>query len=88
MLTRLPATLLLLLFHTQSTSAFSLHIPREDQVSADYTDDSLFQETILNVTNTYRKQHNATALRWNDTLAEYAEEWSEKCEFEHSVRVP
>lgn len=57
------------------------------EASAEYTDDDVFQQAVLNVTNTYRKQHNATSLAWNESLAEYAKEWSERCEFEHSVSV-
>lgn len=86
MFTHLP-TALLLLICTASASASTLallHLPRQVQASADYTKDSLFQSTILNVTNTYRKQHNATSLKWNDTLADFAKDWSEKCDFEHS----
>lgn len=52
-----------------------------------YTSDTLFEETILNVTNEYRVGHNATALTWNDTLAEYADYWAKKCLWEHSVRM-
>lgn len=85
MFAKLPTALMLLLC-AQSASALSFHLPRDEQASAaDYTKDDLFEETILNVTNTYRKQHNATALKWNDTLADYAKDWSKKCNFEHSV---
>lgn len=86
MLIKFPSALILL-FSVQSAASLSLfHIAREDvKASADYTQDDLFKSTILNVTNTYRKQHNATALKWNDTLADFAEDWSKKCNFEHSV---
>lgn len=53
--------------------------------SAEYTSDTAFRDAVLNGTNTYRSQHNATALSWNDTLAIAAREWSEECGFEHSV---
>jgi hypothetical protein len=56
-----------------------------EQAPAEYTDDSAFKKAILNSTNTYRKQHNATSLAWNTTLAEFAENWGESCEFGHSV---
>ncbi|KAF2033908.1 PR-1-like protein, partial [Setomelanomma holmii] len=49
-----------------------------------YTDDELFREVVLNVTNTFRRQHNATSLAWNDTLANAAKDWSDECGFEHS----
>ena len=89
MLINIPSALILF-FGVQSAASLSLfHIAREDvKASEDYTKDDLFKATILNVTNTYRKQHNATALKWNDTLADFAEDWSKKCDFEHSVCVP
>ncbi|KAF3177264.1 hypothetical protein TWF225_003056 [Orbilia oligospora] len=49
-----------------------------------YTSDKAFKEAVLNVTNTYRDWYNATALTWNDTLAEAAEDAVEDCIFEHS----
>jgi uncharacterized protein YkwD len=55
-----------------------------DTSSTQYTDDKAFQDTVLNITNSYRQQHNASALTWNDTLADTAKEWAEKCGFEHS----
>lgn len=65
--------------------------PRNDDSktasSSDYTKDDEFRKTILNVTNTYRRQHNATGLRWNESLAKTAKEWSERCVFEHSVCI-
>lgn len=57
--------------------------PTSTGVSPQWIDDS-FQSTILNSTNTYRKQHNATALTWNDTLATYAAEHVTPCRFAHT----
>ena len=57
---------------------------QDSSVPAEYASDSDFQETILNVTNLYRQQHNASQLTWNESLAEYAKDWSEDCKFEHS----
>lgn len=37
--------------------------------SPSYTNPAIFENDILNQTNYYRRQHNATALIWNDTLA-------------------
>lgn len=51
-----------------------------------YTDDAVFDNTVLDITNTVRQNYNASALSWNDTLADYAQAWSEGCKFEHSVR--
>ncbi|KAJ4337653.1 hypothetical protein N0V95_008282 [Ascochyta clinopodiicola] len=53
-------------------------------VSAEYTNDDTFQKAVLNTTNLYRRQHDAVELGWNETLAEAAGKWSEKCGFEHS----
>jgi hypothetical protein len=55
--------------------------------SAEFTKDDVFQKAVLSVTNTYRKRHNATGLKWNETLAETAGKWSGRCVFEHSVCV-
>lgn len=53
--------------------------------STEYTSDTAFQDAVLDVTNTYRKQHNATGLSWNETLAEFAADWAGECGFVHSV---
>lgn len=68
-------------------ASLALAAPQSSQdslASAEYTSDSDFQNTILNVTNLYRQQHNASQLTWNESLAEYAEDWSKDCKFEHS----
>lgn len=59
----------------------------EQTASEEYTSDSAFRDAALEVSNLYRKEHNATELRWNETLAEMAQEWSERCVFEHSVSL-
>ena len=51
--------------------------------SASYT--SELKGTVLNVTNFYRQQHNASLLTWNDTLANYAQNWTNGCQWEDSV---
>lgn len=46
-----------------------------------------FTSAILNSTNTYRTQHNVSDVQWNDTLADFAEDYlaeNDDCEFEHS----
>lgn len=60
-------------------------ISAQQQSSTEYTNDDSFRDAIMNTTNTYRRQHNATALEWNNTLAEYASDWGKDCVFEHSV---
>jgi len=49
-----------------------------------YTNRDAFRVEILNSTNTYRWQCNATALVWNATLAHYASIWASHCRFAHS----
>lgn len=52
--------------------------------SPQYTSPSDFQASILNSTNTFRHQHNASSLTWNETLAKYAGDNAEQCSFKHS----
>jgi hypothetical protein len=42
-------------------------------------DDAVFQDEILSATNTYRAQHNASPLVWNETLAEGADGYVYGC---------
>ncbi len=46
----------------------------------------VFTSAVLNSTNTYRTQHNASALSWNKTLADYASGYLHDvtCDFKHS----
>ncbi|KAF1824149.1 PR-1-like protein, partial [Dissoconium aciculare CBS 342.82] len=48
-----------------------------------YGDPSL-ETTILNSTNTYRLQHNASTVTWNSTLADFAQAYAQTCKWEHS----
>ena len=60
-----------------------------------FTNTALFTSAILNSTNVYRKEHNATAVSWNHTLASYASSYlsamgtqspdsGSECDFAHS----
>lgn len=51
-----------------------------------WKDEDTFTSAILNSTNTYRSQHNASDVSWNDTLADFATSYVDDadCEFEHS----
>jgi uncharacterized protein YkwD len=53
-----------------------------------YTDTTILKKEMLEVSNEYRKLHDASPLKWNDTLAQYAQDWSEACIWKHSVRTP
>jgi Cysteine-rich secretory protein family len=52
--------------------------------SASYTTESVLVDSILNSTNIFRDQHNATPLMWNSSLADAASSWASNCQFEHS----
>jgi uncharacterized protein YkwD len=51
-----------------------------------YTNHQQFQSAILNSTNTYRAEYNASAVSWNTTLANFAAHYLEtsNCVFAHS----
>ena len=49
-----------------------------------YTNPENLQTDILNSTNFYRFEHNATALAWNASLASYAQSWASHCRWKHS----
>jgi len=46
-----------------------------------------FKDALLNTTNQYRARHEANALKWNQTLASYAQDHADSCEFKHTVSV-
>jgi Cysteine-rich secretory protein family len=49
-----------------------------------YTNSENLQADILNSTNFYRYEHNATALTWNSSLASFAQSWASHCHWQHS----
>jgi uncharacterized protein YkwD len=52
----------------------------------EWNDDKTFTSAILNSTNFYRGEHNASDVAWNDTLADFANDYldSGSCTMEHS----
>ena len=52
--------------------------------SAQYTEPPVFKDAVLNSSNTFRHQHDAVALVWNDTLAKFAGKAAEPCKFAHT----
>ncbi|MCJ1288868.1 hypothetical protein MMC34_000399 [Xylographa carneopallida] len=52
--------------------------------SSQYTSDDDFQSSIVNSTNVFRDEYNATALSWNDSLATYAADYAADCHWQHS----
>ena len=52
--------------------------------SHSFASDTAFLSSILNSTNTFRHQHNASDVTWNNTLASFASTWATHCKFKHS----
>lgn len=52
----------------------------------EWKQDKAFTSAILNSTNFYRDEHNASALTWNKTLEDFAADYLDDngCDFEHS----
>ncbi|KAI5923959.1 SCP-like extracellular protein [Camillea tinctor] len=52
----------------------------------EFVDESTFTSAILNSTNVYRASHNASDVRWNVTLEQYATDYLDgnDCVFHHS----
>jgi hypothetical protein len=52
--------------------------------SASYTNPTNLRTSVLNSTNFFRYEHSANFLYWNTSLASYAQNWANKCQWEHS----
>ncbi|KAF4981473.1 hypothetical protein FZEAL_2716 [Fusarium zealandicum] len=53
----------------------------------EWKESKTFTSVILNSTNFYREEHNASTLTWNKTLEKFASDYlkdNDDCEFEHS----
>jgi hypothetical protein len=52
----------------------------------EWTDTEPFTSAVLSVHNAYRAEHDAEPLRWNGTLADFADDYLDDadCKFEHS----
>ncbi|OCL04988.1 PR-1-like protein [Glonium stellatum] len=79
----LPLVCSLLPF-VDATPAITVTVSAPVSTSTEYTNPADFKNAVLNGTNTYRAQHNATAMAWNQSLAGYAANWGEACIFKHS----
>ena len=53
-----------------------------------YTNPQAFYQRYFSLHNEYRKEHNASELTWNVTLAEAAAKHAEECIFEHTENNP
>lgn len=69
--------------------------PSVPSMAPEFTDNSLFMSAILNSTNFYRSEHNASSVTWNSTLSSFASLYLASmgpdssdsgtvCEFSHS----
>jgi hypothetical protein len=86
-LPRLAAPLLFVFLRFASAqSVVVVTIPAAEPTDApQYVSGKLFELAVLNSTNFWRQEYNATALAWNASLASYAQNYSAGCEFQHSV---
>jgi len=55
--------------------------------SSSYENDADFQSEILAATNFYRMEQGVAAVTWNQSMATYAQKWSDACVFKHSVCI-
>lgn len=88
----LISTLALLVFvvldatYAQKIVTITVEAP-EPTTAPSYILDNVFKKIMLDVSNKYRYEHNATNLKWNDTLAQSAYDWAKQCRWKHSVRI-
>jgi hypothetical protein len=71
---------------TTVVTTITVQPPSETSVpdTSSYTNPNDLETDILNSTNFYRYEDNATALTWNASLASYAQSWASHCQFKHS----
>jgi hypothetical protein len=61
--------------------------PSIPSTSPQFVDTELFTSAILNSTNFFRADHNATPAEWNSTIADFAADYlrgNDDCDFKHS----
>ncbi|KAJ3946956.1 uncharacterized protein N0V96_003336 [Colletotrichum fioriniae] len=63
--------------------------PPSPTAEPQWTSDNTFTSAVLNSTNFYRGEHNASSVTWNETLADFATDYlddmsGDSCDFEHS----
>jgi hypothetical protein len=86
----LPASLALLLLSANADTIVTTitESAAPAPTSTSYTSPSAFQNAMLTAHNFFRKEHNVSALTWNQTSATYAANYAKKCVFKHSVCPP
>ncbi|KAK1537954.1 SCP-like extracellular protein [Colletotrichum paranaense] len=89
----LTEALALALLHTlvsaQTVVITITEAPPSPTAEPQWTSDNTFTSAVLNSTNFYRGEHNASFVTWNETLAEFATDYlddmsGDSCDFEHS----
>src|SRR5688572_17046062 len=87
----LPLLLSLALFNLGSAQVVTTVTvaPSNPSDEPSYSRFPTFTSAILNSTNIYREQHNASSLSWNFTLEDFARDYLDdmsgnSCDFEHS----
>ena len=54
-------------------------------IAAPGINDGNFQKAALNTHNADRARHGVPSVTWDNTLAQFAQNWANNCEFKHSV---
>ncbi|ORY55850.1 SCP-like extracellular protein [Pseudomassariella vexata] len=77
--------LLIPLITAQSTTIIITVGPTIPTAAPEFTNERTFTSAILNSTNFYRTKHNASSVRWNSTLVDFALSYLDStCDFAHS----
>ncbi|OHF01696.1 SCP-like extracellular protein [Colletotrichum orchidophilum] len=85
----LPFVLLHTLVSAQTVVSTITEAPPSPTAEPQWTPDNTFTSAVLNSTNFYRGEHNASSVIWNATLADFATDYlddmsGDSCDFEHS----
>lgn len=54
-------------------------------MAAPNIDDPAFKDAVLTTHNTARAKHGVAGLAWDNTVAQYAQNWANNCTWGHSV---
>ncbi|KAI8937489.1 hypothetical protein NX059_005207 [Plenodomus lindquistii] len=73
---------------TLATSVAATFAQTSSSQPAAFADKAQFQQSTLTWTNAYRAMHKVPYLKWNQTLVNYAQAWTDKCQFAHSDPTP
>lgn len=87
-ITNPPSTVVVVPTTTTVSPDQTVTVTPTTPASPQFTDTTLFKDAVLNSTNFYRYEHNATFLAWNDSLATYAADYAPQCIWAHSHGAP